>query len=59
MIELVRLALEEDIGSGDVTSRFSVPESRDANGCFLARQDLIVAGLEVLEEIYPEGLELR
>jgi nicotinate-nucleotide pyrophosphorylase (carboxylating) len=58
-LAIVRLALEEDIGSGDVTSRFSVPESRHANGRFLARQDLVVAGLEVLEEIYPEGLELR
>jgi nicotinate-nucleotide pyrophosphorylase (carboxylating) len=58
-LAIVRLALEEDIGSGDVTSRACVPESRHANGRFLARQNLIVAGLEVLEEIYPDGLELR
>ncbi|MGP8244525.1 MAG: carboxylating nicotinate-nucleotide diphosphorylase [Bryobacteraceae bacterium] len=58
-LAIVRLALKEDIGSGDVTSRFSVPASRRANGRFLARQDLIVAGLEVLAEIYAEGLEPR
>ncbi|MGA2118117.1 MAG: carboxylating nicotinate-nucleotide diphosphorylase [Bryobacteraceae bacterium] len=58
-LAIVRLALEEDIGTGDVTSRVSVPESQRAGGRFLARQNLIVAGLEVLEEIYPDGLELR
>ena len=51
-LAIVRLALEEDIGTGDVTSRVSVPESQRAGGRFLARQNLIVAGLEVLEEIY-------
>jgi nicotinate-nucleotide pyrophosphorylase (carboxylating) len=58
-LAIVRLALDEDIGSGDVTSRVCVPAWRRATGRFLARQNLIVAGLEVLEEIYPEGLELR
>jgi nicotinate-nucleotide pyrophosphorylase (carboxylating) len=58
-LAIVRLALEEDIGTGDVTSRACVPASRQASGRFLARQSLIVAGLEVLEEIYPEGLEIR
>jgi nicotinate-nucleotide pyrophosphorylase (carboxylating) len=58
-LAIVRLALEEDIGTGDVTSRACVPASQRANGRFLARQDLIIAGLEVLEKIYPEGVELR
>jgi nicotinate-nucleotide pyrophosphorylase (carboxylating) len=58
-LAIVRLALEEDIGCGDVTSRACVPASQQANGRFLARQELIIAGIEVLEEIYPEGLEIR
>ncbi len=58
-LAIVRLALKEDIGSGDVTSRACVSASRRASGCFLARQEQIVGGLEVLEEIYPAGLELR
>ena len=32
MTEIVRLALEEDIGTGDVTSIACVPESRRAAG---------------------------
>lgn len=52
MNEVVRLALAEDIGTGDVTSRACIPESQQARGRFLARETLVVAGLDVLREIY-------
>jgi nicotinate-nucleotide pyrophosphorylase (carboxylating) len=52
MTEVVRLALEEDIGTGDVTSLACVPESRMARGRFLAREPLVIAGLDLLPEIY-------
>jgi nicotinate-nucleotide pyrophosphorylase (carboxylating) len=52
MNPVVRLALEEDIGTGDVTSTACVPESRMATGRFLAREPLVLAGLGVLPEIY-------
>jgi nicotinate-nucleotide pyrophosphorylase (carboxylating) len=52
MRELIQLALAEDIGSGDVTTLACVPESARARGRFLAREPLVVAGLELLPEIY-------
>jgi nicotinate-nucleotide pyrophosphorylase (carboxylating) len=52
MNPLVRLALEEDIGSGDVTSQACVPASQKARGRYLAREPLVVAGLDLLYEIY-------
>jgi nicotinate-nucleotide pyrophosphorylase (carboxylating) len=52
MTEIIRLALEEDIGSGDITTQACVPETRKAFGRFLAREPLVIAGLGVLEEIY-------
>ncbi len=52
MIEIVRLALEEDIGPGDITTESCVPEDRRARGWFIAREALIIAGLEILEEVY-------
>lgn len=52
MSEIVRLALAEDIGSGDVTSAACVPDGQKASGRFLAREGLVVAGLDVLREIY-------
>jgi nicotinate-nucleotide pyrophosphorylase (carboxylating) len=52
MSPVVRIALEEDIGSGDVTTRACVPESQQARGRFLAREPLVVAGLSLLAELY-------
>lgn len=52
MTDVVRLALAEDIGTGDVTSQACIPETRKASGRFLAREPLVVAGLEVLRQIY-------
>src|SRR5262245_38151699 len=45
--ELVARALAEDVGSGDVTTLATVPESAQARGVFLAKQDLVVSGLDV------------
>ena len=52
MNPLVRLALEEDIGSGDVTTRACIPSERRARGRYLARESLVIAGLQLLAEIY-------
>ncbi|HTS25861.1 MAG TPA: carboxylating nicotinate-nucleotide diphosphorylase [Bryobacteraceae bacterium] len=52
MTPIVRLALEEDIGSGDVTTAACVPEFQAASGRFVGREPLIVAGLELLTELY-------
>lgn len=54
MKEIVRLALEEDIGKGDITSRACVPADRHARGTFIAREPLVLAGTEVLPEIFDD-----
>ncbi|HEX3877818.1 MAG TPA: carboxylating nicotinate-nucleotide diphosphorylase [Bryobacteraceae bacterium] len=54
MMEIVRLALEEDIGPGDVTSKACVPEDCVARATFLARETLVLGGVEVLQQIFPE-----
>ncbi|MDP9054556.1 MAG: carboxylating nicotinate-nucleotide diphosphorylase [Acidobacteriota bacterium] len=51
-LDIVRLALAEDIGAGDVTSQACVPADRRASGVFLARAPLVLAGLSVLPLIY-------
>lgn len=52
MMKIVRLALEEDIGTGDITSRACVPQDLRARGTFLAREALVLAGTEVLPDIF-------
>jgi nicotinate-nucleotide pyrophosphorylase (carboxylating) len=58
MNEIVRLALDEDIGPGDVTTESCVPADRQARGKFLARERLVLAGTEVLRQLYDD-LTLR
>jgi nicotinate-nucleotide pyrophosphorylase (carboxylating) len=54
MTEILRLALEEDIGSGDVTTSACVPADRRARGRFLAREALVLAGTEILTQLYDD-----
>ena len=48
----VERALAEDIGAGDITSQLTVPGGIQAHGSFLAKQPLVVAGVELLPVIY-------
>ena len=51
----VERALLEDIGRGDVTTNLTVPVNLQSSGSFVAKQDFILAGIELLPLIY-EGL---
>jgi nicotinate-nucleotide pyrophosphorylase (carboxylating) len=46
VVRLVQAALDEDIGARDVTAEATVPESARARGTLLAKQDLVLAGLD-------------
>lgn len=61
VLEAVARALAEDIGSGDITSELTVPAELGAHGVFLAKQDLILAGVELLPVIYRHfgGVEIH
>jgi nicotinate-nucleotide pyrophosphorylase (carboxylating) len=52
ILDAVKRALDEDIGPGDVTSEACVPAHLMAHGRFIARQQEIVAGTELLPVIY-------
>jgi nicotinate-nucleotide pyrophosphorylase (carboxylating) len=54
ILDAVRRALAEDIGSGDITSNLCVPADAQATGCMFARQDLTLAGIELLPLIFPD-----
>ncbi|HET7035056.1 MAG TPA: carboxylating nicotinate-nucleotide diphosphorylase [Thermomicrobiaceae bacterium] len=51
---IVELALDEDIGLGDVTSQATVPRERQARGIFLAKSDGVVSGLRVAEAVFQQ-----
>jgi nicotinate-nucleotide pyrophosphorylase (carboxylating) len=60
--ELIRMALEEDIGSGDVTAEYFVPEDRLAKAFLAVRQDGVASGVKVAEEVFRQvdpNLQIR
>jgi len=50
----VRLALEEDVGSGDVTTLATVSENATACAAMVAREPLMLAGIELAEAAFVE-----
>ncbi len=45
--ELVQLAIREDIGTGDITSKLFIPEGSKSDGTLIAKEAGIIAGLPV------------
>jgi len=52
--QAVKLALAEDIGSGDATTLATVPETATARAALRAREPLVVAGLDFAEAVFRE-----
>ncbi len=52
--QIIRFALEEDLGEGDMTTDAVIgPEMRGTAG-LLAREDLVLAGMPVFEQVFKE-----
>ncbi len=56
--KLVTLALEEDIGPGDITTEACIPAGRQGQARIVARQDLVVSGQLVATALF-EALGAR
>ena len=50
--EFIRAALKEDIGTGDITTNSVVSPETEAHGRFVAKEEGVVCGLELIEKIY-------
>jgi len=54
LAELVRAALEEDIGPGDLTTEACIDDASAGEGILLAKQDLVVCGHRVAKQVFKE-----
>ena len=52
--EIVRRALAEDLGWGDVTTEATVPGELRAKGVILAKSSCVIAGLDVAAEVFQQ-----
>ncbi len=48
---LLRIAFEEDLGSGDVTSLATISKDSQSKAFFIAKEDGVLCGLQVIETI--------
>lgn len=49
---LLRAALEEDVGTGDITSESCIPADAVSRGGFRAKEDMVVCGLAVAQRVF-------
>lgn len=72
IIAAIRRALDEDVGSGDITTNVIVPQEASMSGEIIAKQVGIIAGLGVAQMVYtmfdprvqfeacvPEGIQVN
>jgi nicotinate-nucleotide pyrophosphorylase (carboxylating) len=52
--QLVRAALVEDIGAGDITTDCAIPAGTLASACIVARETCTVAGMPLVEAVFDE-----
>ncbi|MCL0042195.1 carboxylating nicotinate-nucleotide diphosphorylase [Thermodesulfovibrionales bacterium] len=50
--ETIRLAIYEDIGHGDITSSFIVPEDNQSAAEIVAKEDFLLAGMPFVREVF-------
>lgn len=51
---LIQLAIQEDIGSGDITTESIFPPDLMGEGEFFAKEDGVIAGLPVVERLFSK-----
>jgi nicotinate-nucleotide pyrophosphorylase (carboxylating) len=52
--DIVRRALDEDVGSGDLTTDATVDAGQRARGVFVVKGDCVLAGLDVASEVFRQ-----
>lgn len=59
---LIDMAIDEDLGSGDVTSELLFKDDVQAESCFVSRDEIVVCGIGIAETIlkrYDERLSIE
>ncbi|MCX5635668.1 MAG: carboxylating nicotinate-nucleotide diphosphorylase [Planctomycetota bacterium] len=59
---LIQMAIEEDLGQGDITSELFAEDNRIARAYIVSREEIVVCGMDVVAEIlkyYNKRLKLK
>ncbi len=50
--KVIHMALEEDLGAGDITTMSTVPEDRRIHGRYIAKEAGVICGLPIAERVF-------
>ena len=54
ILRLIQIAIQEDLGSGDITTELTVPRDATAAARFLMKEDGVICGLPLLPLVFRE-----
>lgn len=54
ILRLIQIALQEDIGSGDITSECTIPQHNTASAKFVAKESAVVCGLPIVDLVFRQ-----
>lgn len=60
--QIITLALNEDIGTGDITTLSTIPADKTALGRFVTKEDMIICGIDLAAHIFARvdpSIELK
>ena len=49
---IIELALKEDVGKGDITSKYTIPKDKNTEAEIIAKEDGIICGLDIVRLVY-------
>ena len=52
VIRMIKYAIEEDIGHGDITSSLIIPEEGESRALYIAKGDFVLAGFPFAREVF-------
>lgn len=50
--QIIDIALNEDVGTGDITTETTIPAEKIAYGRFIAKENMVICGLDVAELVF-------
>ena len=55
--DIIKSALREDVGTGDITTNSTIPADKKISGKFIAKESGVVCGLPVVERVFARSEE--
>ena len=52
VLQIIQMALNEDVGTGDITTQTTIPEEKIAYGKFIAKESMVICGIDLANHVF-------